>query len=669
MLNKLPASIRSISLTLSISHIAAFAIFFSFQLPPHEARGETPEATTTNILSNLSLEELMQVEVYSASKQPEKIFTTAAAIYVITNDDIIRSGVTSLPEALRLAPGVQVSRMDGNKWAISIRGFAGRFSNKLLVLQDGRTLYNPVFSGVYWNAQEIMLEDVEKIEVIRGPGATLWGANAVNGVINITTKHARDTQGGLITASGGTWERTATGIRYGGKSGENGYLRAYGKYFYRDGQPPVDTPDMDGYWSDWRGGFRGDWRLNSRNDVTLQGDIYYGRAGVELYQGGNILGRWNSTFSDTSNLSVQLYYDRNSNRKRFDSDLNHHEARDTADLDLQHTFAVGAVQKIVWGAGYRLNSDRLNGDPTIIPAFIPSGRTDHLFSAFLQDNITLLPEALHLILGSRVENNDTTGWEMMPTARLLWTPHEQHTLWSAVSRAVRTPSRAETTISSMIGFIPPVTEVRLLGDSRLPSEKLIAYEAGYRYQPLPKLSFDLALFYNDYSSLIGVVQGTPQGGTPPTVIPINAAATSTATGKGGELSVDWHPLAWLELALLYSYLDLSVSSTSSLPQDRAFSYADTSARHQLSFRPGLNLPGNVKCDLWLRYVGALPDPAVSDYVTLDARIAWKPLKNLELSLVGQNLLEPKRLEFGPDMFGNPAAQTERSFYGKAAWTF
>ncbi|MEI6205141.1 MAG: TonB-dependent receptor [Desulfuromonadales bacterium] len=647
-----------------------FAALLLILGPPGEVRAEIRQTLPVNQLADFSLEELMQIQVYSVSKQPENIFTAAAAIYVISADDIRQSGVTSLPEALRLAPGVHVARMDGNKWAISIRGFAGRFSNKLLVLQDGRTIYNPMFSGVYWSAQEVMLEDIEQIEVIRGPGATLWGANAVNGVINITTKHAKNSQGGLITASGGTWERAATGIRYGTRSGENGYIRAYGKFFYRDSlPPPAESPNLEGYWNDWRGGFHGDWALNSQNNVTLQGDYYESRTGIAQTRGGNLLVRWNSTFSDTSNLSLQLWYDRNSLKNRVDPDTHHHEARDTGDLELQHTFALGDLQTIVWGSGFRLTSDLLNSDASVNPAFLPGSKTDLLFSVFLQDKVILIPEILHLILGSRLEHNDMTGWECQPTARLLWTPHKQHTLWSAVTRAVRTPSRAETTISARVGFIPPETEIRLVGNSRLPSEKMIAYEAGYRYQPLTSLSVDLALFYNQYDTLIGLVEGTPHVGASSSFVPISVNADSTAIGRGGELSMDWHPLHWLNLALTYSFLDLSVSFSASPPQNRIIMNADTSPRHQFSFRSTLSLPKNVTCTFWLRYVDSLPGPGVPDYVTFDARVGWKPLPNLELSLVGQNLLEQKHMEFGPDMFNNPSTETRRSMHGKVSWSF
>ncbi len=644
--------------------------FLLLQALQQEALAATYNTASIDELADYSLEDLMQVKAFSASKQPEHVFTTAAAIYVISAKDIHDSGVTSLPEALRLAPGVQVSRIDVNKWAIGIRGFAGRYSNKLLVLQDGRTLYDPLYSGVIWSENEIMLEDIEQIEVIRGPGATLWGTNAVNGVINITTKSAKNTQGGLITASGGTSELGATASRYGVKIGDDGYLRLYGKYFYRQGEPLVKNPDPDIFWRDQRGGFRADWNQTSRNSFTLQGDVFNNFALTTRFQGENLLGRWKSTLSDTSEFSLQLYYNRTTN----DSDYNdYHDAWDTGDLELQHSFALGDMQKVVWGSGVRVAHDSINSNLGVLYAFNPTSRTQSLYSAFLQDNITLVPDTIHLILGSRIEHNDTTGWEVLPTARLTVTPNEQHTFWGAVSRAVRTPSRSETTISSQLSPASPpyAPEVRLVGTPSVPSEKLIAYEAGYRYHPLKTLSFDLALFYNDYSSLIGV-----QKGTMTTFFPINVAPALTATGKGGELAIDWRPLTWMNLVLAYSYLDLTVTSSSpvianGLDLSRSLMYADTAPRHQLSIHSTTDLSSHVKCTLWLRYVDSLPmpGPGVPDYVTMDARIAWKPLPTLELSLVGQNLFEPTHREYGIDTNGDLTAPVARSMYGKVAWSF
>jgi iron complex outermembrane receptor protein len=652
---------------------AAFAAFLLFQTPLHEAQaayGAVAETASIDELGDLDLEKLMEVKVFSASKQPEHVFSAASGIYVITAKDIHESGATSLPEALRLAPGVQVSMLSVNQWVVSIRGFGGGYTNKLLVLQDGRTLYNPLFSGVYWDEHEIMLEDIEQIEVIRGPGATLWGSNAVNGVINITTKSAKNTLGGLITASGGTTELGSGSIRYGAKIGESGYLRMYGKAFYREGEAIASATNNDGqFCTDRRGGFRGDWNLNSKNSATMQGDIYDSFTGFSKYSGKNLLGRWNHSFSDTSELSLQLYYDRTDGSN---STLHHFERYDTADFDLQQTFMLGRAQKLVWGAGIRRTYDELNSNTSYPFAFNPASKTQFLYSGFLQDNITLLPETLQLILGSRIEHNESTGFEIQPTARLALTLNEHHTIWGAVSRAVRTPSRSETAINSLLSpaAAPYYTEVRMFGNTDIPSEKLIAYEAGYRYQPMKTLSFDMALFYNDYSSLIGVVKGTMQQG----LYPINVASTSTAIGKGGELSVDWHPLAWLDAAVVYSYLDLKITSSSTLilnnlDLNRFLMAADTSPRHQVSAHSTVTLPYNVKTTLWLRYVSELQLPSVSEYVTADARVAWKPLANLELSLVGQNLLKAKHSEYGVDIAGNSASQVARTVYGKVAWTF
>ena len=639
-------------------------------LPLGKAHAEPPvQMASAGHLSALSIEDLMQIEVYSAAKQVETVFTTSAAIYVITAEDIRNSGVTSLADALRLAPGVQVARIDGNKWSVGIRGFAGRFATKLMVIQDGRTLYNSLFSGVYWNVQEPMLEDIEQIEIIRGPAATLWGVNAVNGVINITTKHAKDTTGGIVTASVGSEERASTAARYGAKIGDNGYFRIYGKYFYRDAQFPVDQSDAgDSFWNEWRGGFRGDWDINVNNKATLQGDAYTSRVANYWYNGQNILGRWQRTLSDTSNMSVQLFFDQTTIQNRISSD--DREARNTGDIELQHVFTLGSRNHLIWGTGYRLMSDQLNENPVMgQPTYSPPRSTDQLFTAFVQDKITLLPDTLYFIVGSRVEHNETTGWEVQPTGRLLLTPSEQHTLWGAVSRAVRTPSRAEKSISTDMWQDSAGNWPHLNGNPNLPAENMIAYEGGYRYQPLTDLSFDLALFYNDYSSLVGVKADTPSDGG----VQLSITPTATAISKGGELAINWRPLTWTDFVLAYSYLDMTVNSTSSYELDRVVMYADTAPSNQVSLKSVLTLPEHVKCTLWFRYVsgihGSTPVYDVSDYGTLDARIAWKPVPDLELSVVGQNLFEPNHYEFGQDVFGNLPAQVRRSVYGKVTWAF
>ena len=358
----------------------------------------------------LSLEQLMDAEVTSVSKKQERLLNAASAIYVITQEDIRRSGFTSIPEALRMVPGVDVARIDGNKWAISIRGFNGQFSNKLLVLIDGRTVYTTTFSGVFWDIQDTLLEDVDRIEVIRGPGATLWGANAVNGVINIITKTASDTQGALVTAGGGTEEHVFTGVRYGGMLGRDATYRVYGKYF--DRSPMVDSqgnPADDG-WDQGRGGFRLDWQAVPRGHLMVQGDFYDGGAnqtalmpiltppyqisegGSIHVRGGDILGRWTYAFSDRSDVAVQAYYDRDDrNAPEVDQTVQ------TGDLDLQHHFRLGSSHDVVWGLGYRVIQDEATN--AAIVSLIPNRRTYQLFSAFVQDEVPLIAQRLRLTVG------------------------------------------------------------------------------------------------------------------------------------------------------------------------------------------------------------------------------------------------------------------------------
>ncbi|MCK5229802.1 MAG: TonB-dependent receptor, partial [Desulfobulbaceae bacterium] len=410
-------------------------------------------------MTELSLEELMNIEITSVSKKPEKLADAAAAVFVVTREDIRRSGVTSIPEALRMAPGINVARIDSNKWAVTSRGFNGRFANKLLVLIDGRSVYTPSFSGVHWEVIDIFLEDVDRIEVIRGPGATLWGANAVNGVINIITKHAADTQGGLIAMGAGTEERGFGGVRYGTDMGETTYGRFYAKGFKRDEFVHNTTGDDAG--DDWdmlRGGFRLDSLLYDRDSVTVQGDIYQGNMNQTLHlptvsgpffnkivedkaevEGWNLLTRWQHTLSPTSDFTLQVYYDR-TNRDEFV----YGEIRDTFDIDLQHQFAAYKRHEVIWGLGYRYTHDDFS-DSEIL-RLDPDSRSDELFSAFVQDKITLMEDCLWLTIGSKFEHNDYTGYEIQPNARLFWAPHTDHKVWASVGRAVRTPSRMEDDI-------------------------------------------------------------------------------------------------------------------------------------------------------------------------------------------------------------------------------
>src|SRR5882762_6305600 len=504
----------------------ALAAFLSALLAGN-AMAQDPK--TVPDVTAMSMEDLMNMKVTSVSKHTQKVADAAAAIFVITQEDIRRSGATSIPEALRLAPGLEVARIDQNKWAIGSRGFNGRFDNKLLVLIDGRSVYTPLFSGVYWNVQDVMLEDVDRIEVIRGPGATLWGANAVDGVINVITKKAKSTQSAVVTAGAGTEERGAGGVRYGSKIGDNTYYRAYTKYFdWGPSSYPSGMTAHDG-WDALRGGFRADWTPAGANSLTLQGDVYRSRFNETLtvaslsapysntfpndgkYSGGNILGRWNHT-SERSSMSLQMYFD---NTTIADKSL-FVDHQNIFDIDFQHAFHTGDSQQFVWGFGYRSIRDK--NDPSFTVSLQPNQVTLNHFSTFLQDEISLVDNRLQITLGSKFERNEFTGLEVQPNARLLWNLTPNQSIWTAVSRAVRTPALTEEGLRLNSAVIPPGTPsnptplpavLAVFGSHQFNSEDLLAYELGYRVQATSNLSIDLATFYNNYSNLRTAEPGTP----------------------------------------------------------------------------------------------------------------------------------------------------------------
>jgi iron complex outermembrane receptor protein len=633
-------------------------------------------------LTEQSLDELMKIEVKTSSRKEQSIYETAGAITVITQEDIRRSGATTIAEALRMAPGLNVARIDANKWAISSRGFNDFFANKLLVLNDGRSVYTPLFSGVFWDVQDTVMEDIERIEVIRGPGAALWGANAVNGVINIITKSSKDTQGGLISAGGGTEENGFGSVRYGGKIKDDAYYRVYAKYFNRDDFRDSIGREGSDEWDVFRGGFRTDWDLSPQNTLNVQGDIYSGTVGQRVnvptlappfsftpfnrelngradVSGGNVLGAWKHNFSDSADLNIQMYYDRTERR-----DLVHLERRDTYDLDAVQHFTWGDRQEFVVGAGYRYTTDKL-GDgkaQTGTIVFTPDSRGDQLFSTFLQDEITLVPERLRLTLGTKLEHNDYTGFEVQPSTRLLWTPNRHNSVWGAVSRAVRTPSRFEDDIRAHFAAVPiggAPTFLDILGNPNYHSEKLIAYEIGYRVQPIDRASFDLALFYNDYEDLRTVE------GLPPVVLPQNNMRGET---YGAEISANLTVTKEWRLSASYTALKMQLHQTQSplaVPGEGA---EGDSPQNQFQIRSYLDLPYHLQLDSAAYYVDHLTSRGVPGYVRWDVRLGWRPRPNFDLSLNVQNILDDRHPEFGPGYLVSPT-EVERCIYAKATWRF
>lgn len=642
--------------------------------------------TGVNDPTELDMAELLSVKVTSVSKKTQALSDAPSAIFVISNEDIKRSGATSIPEALRMAPGVDVARVSSSRWAITARGFNGGFANKLLVLIDGRTVYSPTFSGVYWDAQDLMLEDVDRIEVIRGPGATLWGSNAVNGVINIMTKSAKDTQGGLLSAGGGNLETGFGALRYGKKVTEDTYARVYAKGFQRSEFQALDKAPTDDSWSRQQGGFRIDSRLSDHDDITVQGDVYQNQlnqtyllpdfASPQLTRtfdnahvaGWNIASRYKHVLSSTSEYALQFYYDHTER-----DEVTKSQKLDMLDIDFQHNFQLTPQQNIIWGAAYRANLDSFGS--TQYFRLIPDKRNTQLFSAFVQDEIMLIDDELWLTIGSKFEHNDYSGFEGQPTAKLMWAPSPRQRVWASVSRAVRTPSRSDNDIRILEGVFnlpPPFNSASLPftlnGQNQFRAEELMAFELGYRFTLGNKASLDLTAFYNDYDSLRSSTPGTLQA---PGILPFYLTNQGGGKSYGFEVSTIWQMTDWWRLEGNYSYFngefDQGQGNQPMLSE---------SPNHKISFRSGITPVDTVNLDFWLRYnsqVNALSARAlgtvpISEYVTLDARLGWQVHPSVELSLVGQNLLDSRHLEFIEETYILPT-EIPRGVYGKIKFEF
>jgi iron complex outermembrane receptor protein len=641
-----------------------------------QTRQETPGQ-----LKKLSLEELGDLEVTTASKEPVKIIRTPGAVYVLTQEDIRRSGATSIPEALRLVPGVEVARIDSSKWSIGVRGFGSRLSRSVLVLIDGRSVYTQLFAGVYWEVQDTLLEDIERIEVIRGPGGTIWGANAVNAVINIITKTAKDTHGTLASIGGGNVDQGTGGFRYGG-SGRNLHYRMYAKAFSRGPQFHSDRDHFDD-WQMGQAGFRMDSAAQTANTLTLQGDLYNADDGEQVtvgtyspfatttvdraaeVSGGNLLGRWKHAISGGSDLQLQTYYDRTNRREPSFA-----ESRDTFDIDFLHHLTLPRHQDFLWGLGGRFSSGTATQVvPTIV--FTPDHRTDKLYSGFVQDEIPIVGDQLSITIGSKILHNIYTGFEIQPSARLLWTPTSKQTVWAAFTRALRTPSRVddEDLLTGFLSLNPPVL-FRIIGDGKFTSERLLSYEAGYRSLAASTVHFDIAAFYNNYDHLFSLETGAPFSESSPapvhTVVPYFIRNGLWGTTYGIEIAPDWRPTSWWRLEGSYSFLHMDVrGSASSASLVSAASIEGASPQHQIVIQSFLEFPKKLEFDQTYRYVSALPAQSVKGYSTADVRVGWLPTRSLEFSISGQNLFQPQHAEFGGDPGG--LVGIRRSVYGKVTW--
>jgi iron complex outermembrane receptor protein len=627
----------------------------------------------------------MNMEVTSVSKKDQKMSQVAAAIFVITPEDIRRSGATNIPDLLRMVPGLDVAQISASTWAISARGFNSEFANKLLVLLDGRAVYTPLFGGVYWDTQDVPLEDIERVEVIRGPGGTVWGANAVNGVINVITKRAVDTQGGLVTGAGGTQARGLGTVQYGGKVKEDTGYRIFAKYLNNDHSPDLNGQNAKDDWYLLHGGFRVDTKLSKKDSLTNQGDIYTGEKGATIVHatfsppdninverlaalsGGNVLSRWNHSFSNRCDTTFQFYFDR---YRRNGPESN--EIRDTVDFDFQNHIVLGTRQDLIWGAGYRRTSDQTVG--TIDQAFVPASYAGNLFNVFVQDQITVKPEGVALYLGSKFESNYFTGFDIEPSARLAWTPSNLRTFWVAISRASRTPSRRDTELNAVLAALPGPAEVLLLGNPNRKSEHVVAYEMGYRAQPRDRLSIDMTIFLNDYHGLetreFLPPFFDPNAAPPLLVHPASLGNKMYGTTEGVEASVNWKITNRWTLSPGYSFLQMHLhTEPTSLDVVSVADAQGSNPRHQAQLRSHFEMSRGFAWDANGYFVGRLPAQFVASYTRLDTQLTWRLAERVELSVVGQNLLTDHHVEFNDQLQSINSSQVKRSAFAKISWQF
>ena len=646
-----------------------------------------PAQTSKQDLTTLNLEDLMNIEVTSVSRKDQKLSRVASAISVITQDDIRHSGATNIPDLLRMVPGLDVAQINGNAWAISSRGLNSHFANKLLVLIDGRTVYSPLFAGVYWDIQNVPLEDIERIEIIRGPGATAWGANAVNGVINIITRSAKETQGGLLTAGSGTSEPGFGVVQYGGKLGQATHYRIFTRGFDYNSFPSLSGQSGHDGWDLIHSGFRVDSTLTQRDSLTVQGDLYDGREeevvnlaaltppfGETLtvstkLSGGNVLGRWKHTFSPHSDTSLQVYFDRTERDAIIAG-----ETVNTFDIDFQHHIGWGRRQDFVWGAGYRFFS--YGTTPHLDLSFNPTSANKQLFTSFVQDEIMLKPDRVYLTMGAKFEHNDFSGFEFQPSARISWSVTNKQNLWAGYSRARRTPSPSDTGIRINIAAFPgpgglPVL-LTFLGSPKAISENLDAFEAGYRTQLHANISLDIAAFYNRYRDLETLEPGTPflEMSPPPLHLNMPSIVANEMRGEthGLEMAVNWRITERWTLGPAYAFERIHLHTGPTSQDTGSVSTGEGSSPHQQAqLRSNVALLRGFEWNTTAYFIGRLPAEEVPSYTRLDTGLTWQASERLSISLVGQDLLRDRHLEARSNSMAS--SLIKRRAYVKFTWRF
>ena len=696
--------------------VFALGAAFSFSVSPAAKAQETGTLSLANNklddLLNTDLEHLMTLQITSVSKRSEALIDAPAAVSVMTSDDIAHSGMRTIPDLLRLSPGLDVAQVNAHQWAISSRGFNDRFANKLLVLMDGRTVYDPFFSGVYWDMQDYILPDLDRIEVIRGPGASLYGANAVNGVINITSKDSSETQGTRVDTGYGNTEQSAS-ARYGGKIGQDATYRVYEKYANYTSTPATDGSNFDGYNSK-QVGFRSDWHESKDDKVTFQGDVIANQggmrenvpfdplggasgsfpatpAGVVNYAPGrndytpttdgyhnsnaNILGRWTHHIESDNTTTAQIYWNRTDREE-----IAYHEKADTYDFDFHHNLDMGDAHKVVWGTGMRVISDDIAGSPIL--SLNQAKRTTYTYSGFVQDTVTLIPDTLFLTPGLKVEDNYYTGFEIEPSGRLSWTPTDTQTVWTSVSKSIRTPNRAENDVRFNVrDYISPVGggvyvpgKIMLMPNPNLDAESVLSYEVGYRIKPTNRLSFDTAGYINQYRHMTVYGSAVASPGVPVLQNVTQSSADLAGTTFGAEESVNWQTTDQWRLTGSYSWLEM---------QTHKVSLNQHSPEHQFQIRslynplPQIDLDGSL---FWVNQIeiantsindaaGGGINTKVPSYFRADLRAAWRATDQVEVSVTGENLIQSRHLEFGSSAFGESASYVPRSVYGAVTVKF
>ena len=640
-------------------------------------------------LTQKSLEDLMNIEVTSVSKREQKISQAAAAVFVISREDIGHSGALNIPDLLRMVPGLDVAQIDAGKWAISARGFNGQYSNKLLVLIDGRTVYSPIFAGVFWDSQDVPLDSIERIEVIRGPGAAVWGANAVNGVINIITISAKDAQGGYISASSGNASTGPETVRYGGKARNLGAYRVSAEGFHLNALPNLDGLDGHDNWRLVHGGFRIDTDISAKDSLTTEGEVYLGNAGEmsfipisllppvnatavlrDRYSGWNSLSRWKRKISPGSETSLQVYFDRTTR-----GDSTYSIGLNTFDIDFQHHIVLGARQDIVWGLGYRVSSDEI--DPTLRISATPKIRATRLFSSFAQDEIAVLPDRVRLSLGARIEDNDYTGFDLQPSARLVWTPDSKNSFWGAVSHADRTPARSDTNFRVNFEALPgpgnmPIL-VSLFGNPNQKNEQLTAFETGYRTALTSHFSIDSTVFYNRYRDLVSVEPGAMRVEANPgpvhLLIPESFGNSLLGETHGVESFASWKVARFWTLDPGYTFFSIHLHEFAGSQDESIPGTQGGTPDHQAQLRSSVILPWNLQWNASAYFVNRLPSHSIPAYTRFDTGLNWRVGENVSLSVVGQNLLKDLHSEYsGTDLTVLPGLM-RRTTYGKITWSF